>query len=79
MNKGFRPMEEKDAPQVHRLLEKQLSKCDVHQVFSAEESQHYLMPVKDAVCSYVVEVLITSITTILIMAGRGDKGNHGIH
>lgn len=52
---GIRLLEKRDVPQVTRLLSVYLEKYALCPVFTEEEVEHYLMPVKDVVDSYVVE------------------------
>ncbi|OMJ16714.1 Glycylpeptide N-tetradecanoyltransferase [Smittium culicis] len=54
---GLRPLEERDIPQVRKLINKYLnSRSKMHQVFSSDElTKHWLMPKNNVVYSYVVE------------------------
>ena len=53
---GFRKMEESDVTQATLLLSQYLQKLDIAPNFSEDEFKHWLLPVKDVVYSYVVEV-----------------------
>lgn len=54
---GLREMKVEDASQVKELANKYLSKFDVAPVFETDEDVcHWLLPTKDVVWSYVVEV-----------------------
>ena len=43
------------AVQVTKLLQRYLGKFKLAPEFSEDEVEHYLMPVEDVICSYVVE------------------------
>lgn len=51
-------MVEADVPAVHALLTDYLSrkKYELHHVMKEDEVRHWLLPIKDVVYSYVVEV-----------------------
>lgn len=51
---GIRPMEKRDVPQVHKLLNEYLAQFKVHVVFSLEEVEHYFLPRENVIESYVV-------------------------
>jgi len=53
--KGLRPMEKKDVEGVYEILEKYLSKFIVRPHYSKEEVEHWFVPRKNIVFSYVVE------------------------
>ncbi|OHT06009.1 myristoyl-CoA:protein N-myristoyltransferase [Tritrichomonas foetus] len=52
---GFRPMEERDVPQVTEKLNEFLQKYAFSQVFSEEEVKHWFLPRENIIGSYVVE------------------------
>jgi len=52
---GWRPMEEKDVPQVFALLRSYLSKFKLHISFQEHEIAHIFLPRHEVVSSYVVE------------------------
>ena len=53
---NIRPMVESDANQVQKLLSKYLAKFPLAPTMNKEEVKHWLLPRKDVVYSYVVEV-----------------------
>ena len=54
---GLREMEEKDVPQVRELLNTYLNRFDMAPVFETDDDvKHWILPHKDVVWSYVVEV-----------------------
>lgn len=56
---GFRVMEKKDVPQVRELLNKYLNRYDFTLVFETDEDiEHWILPHKDVVWGFVVEVTI---------------------
>jgi len=52
---GMRPMEKKDVPKVHKLLNDYLQKFALHIQFSQEEIGHFLLPREWVIESFVVE------------------------
>ena len=50
---GFRPMEEKDVNDVYKLLEEHESKFKVRGFYSVEEVNHWFLPKKNVVYSFV--------------------------
>jgi len=52
---GLRPMEAKDVAGVHKLLTQYLAKFDVAPIFTVEEVEHYFLPRRGVMNSYVVE------------------------
>jgi glycylpeptide N-tetradecanoyltransferase len=64
---GFREMQQKDVPQVRALVNKYLDRFDFAPQFETDEDvEHWILPHKDVVWSYVVEV-----------SGEGSKGKSG--
>ena len=53
--KGLREMTKKDIKPVHELLNKYLSKFDVHLEFSALDVEHFLLPQQGVIDTFVVE------------------------
>lgn len=53
--KGIRPMAKKDVKVVGDLLAEYLKKFEVHLHFSHDEIEHFLLPRKGVIDSYVVE------------------------
>lgn len=54
---GIREMVEADVPQVRELLNKFLNRYDVAPVFQTDDDvKHWILPHKDVVWTYVVEV-----------------------
>ena len=54
---GFKPLEKRHMEKACKSLNDYLSKYKLHQQFSIEEFEHWFLPRKDIVYSYVVEVL----------------------
>jgi len=52
---GWRPMVEKDAPQVTKLLHTYLAQFKLHVSFQDEEVPHFFIPRTEVISSYVVE------------------------
>ncbi|XP_074602802.1 glycylpeptide N-tetradecanoyltransferase 2-like isoform X2 [Brevipalpus obovatus] len=52
---GFRQMESKDVPKVHKILNEYLEKFDLAPTFEIEEISHWFIPRQGVVDSYVVE------------------------
>lgn len=52
---GLRPMEKKDVPVVHKLLNTYLQQYKIHIQFTVEEIAHFLLPRENVVESFVVE------------------------
>jgi len=50
---GLRPMEEKDVPDVHKLLTTYLERFQLKILFSADEVRHWLLPREKVINSYV--------------------------
>jgi glycylpeptide N-tetradecanoyltransferase len=53
--KGLREMKKSDVPVVHSLLNAYLSKFEVRLHFSASEVEHFLLPRKGVIGTWVVE------------------------
>jgi len=60
---GIRPMEAKDVAGVHKLLTQYLAKFDVAPIFSPEEVEHFFLPRRGVMNSYVVEDPLTHALT----------------
>jgi len=52
---GLRAMVKADVPQVHQILNKYLSQFDLHPSFSEDEVEHWLLPRKGVIYSFVAE------------------------
>jgi len=52
---GFKPLEAKHIPQATERLNEYLNRYKLHQSFDLDEFEHWFMPQKDIVYSYVVE------------------------
>ncbi|ORZ26003.1 glycylpeptide N-tetradecanoyltransferase 2-like protein [Absidia repens] len=64
---GFREMQPKDIPQVRVLLNKYLERFDIAPQFDTDEDiEHWILPHKDVVWSYVVEDATTKKITDMI-------------
>lgn len=53
--KGLRLMEESDVPNVHKLLNKYLSRFSLKVLFTEEEIRHWLLPRDNVIQSYVIQ------------------------
>lgn len=56
---GFRQMEKKDVPEVHKKIKKFMSKYQFAPVFDDKEFEHWFSPQKDVLYCYVVEDPVT--------------------
>jgi len=51
---GIRPLEKKDIPSAHILLNKYLAQYEVHPVLSPEEFEHWFFPINNIIDSFVI-------------------------
>lgn len=51
----LRPLTKKDIPSAHKLFSKYISKFKLYPIFSEEEFEHWFLPQKNIVDSFVVE------------------------
>ncbi|KAK6473037.1 glycylpeptide N-tetradecanoyltransferase 1 [Huso huso] len=64
-NSGLRPMQRKDVPAVHRLLQGSLQQFHLTPAMSPDEVEHWLLPRENIIDTYVVENPDGSITDFL--------------
>ncbi|KAK6470336.1 glycylpeptide N-tetradecanoyltransferase 1-like [Huso huso] len=79
-NSGLRPMQRKDVPAVHRLLQGSLQQFHLTPAMSPDEVEHWLLPRENIIDTYVVENPEGSITDFLSFYTLPSSiMNHPVH
>ncbi|KAM4524064.1 glycylpeptide N-tetradecanoyltransferase 2-like isoform 1-T1 [Odontesthes bonariensis] len=77
---GLRPMTKEDAPGIHSLLKKYLSKFHLSPLLSLQEVEHWLLPRENVIYTYVAEGDDGSLTDVVSFYSVSSSVlNHPVH
>ncbi|XP_070401708.1 glycylpeptide N-tetradecanoyltransferase 1 isoform X4 [Nothobranchius furzeri] len=77
---GLRPMIKEDAPGIHSLLQKNLSKFHLSPLLSLQEVEHWFLPRENVNDTYVVEGDDGTLTDVVSFYGVSQRVlNHPVH